>query len=122
MTPLVGTVANSSIKDQSPIAGMVTAMSTFGGMWTVSDPPPEVHRDLISAWELEPDPVTRWHFPIEQGVRVWEIHRPADWVRLVTTYRRPPAPTRRDEDLLVPHANTGRPRTLLAVERSAGRP
>ncbi len=59
---------------------------TFGGMWTVSDPPPEVHRDLTSAWELEPEPVTRWHLPIEQDVRVWEIHRPADWVRLVTAY------------------------------------
>ena len=59
---------------------------TFGGMWTVSDPPPEVHRDLLSAWELEPDPVTRWHLPIERDVNVFEIHRPTDWVRLVTTY------------------------------------
>ena len=59
---------------------------TFGGIWTVSDPPPEVHRDLLSAWELEPDPVTRWHLPIERPVKVFEIHRPGDWVCLVTTY------------------------------------
>ena len=60
---------------------------TFAGLWTVSDPPPQVHRQLISSWELEPDPVSRWHLPIDRDVRVWEIHRPADWVRLVTTYR-----------------------------------
>ena len=59
---------------------------TFAGMWTVSDPPPEVHRDLLSAWELEPDPVTRWHLPIERDVKVFEIHRPTDWVRLVAAY------------------------------------
>ena len=59
---------------------------TFGGLWTVSDPPPEVHCALISSWELEPDPVSRWWLPIERPVRVWEIHSPADWVRLVATY------------------------------------
>jgi hypothetical protein len=59
---------------------------TFGGLWTVSDPPPEVHRALISAWELEPDPVSRWSVPIERPVHLWEIHHPADWVRLVATY------------------------------------
>jgi len=59
---------------------------TFAGLWTVSDPPPEVHRDLISAWELDPEPVTRWHLPVQRDVRLWEIHRPADWVLLVSTY------------------------------------
>jgi hypothetical protein len=59
---------------------------TFGGLWTVSDPPPDTHRALISSWELEPDPASRWWLPIERPVRVWEIHGPADWVRLVSTY------------------------------------
>ena len=55
-------------------------------MWTVSDPPPEVHRDLIGAWELEPDPVSRWQLPIRRDARVFEMHRPVDWVRLVSAY------------------------------------
>jgi hypothetical protein len=49
-------------------------------------PATQVHLDLLSVWELEPDPVTRWHLAIERDVNVFEIHRPADWVRLVTTY------------------------------------
>jgi hypothetical protein len=59
---------------------------TWAGVWTVSNPPPHVHRDLIGAWELEPDPVSRWQLPIGLDARVFHIHRPADWVRLVTAY------------------------------------
>jgi hypothetical protein len=88
---------------------------TFAGMWTVSSPPPEVHPYLIASWELEPDPVTRWHLPIEQDVRVWEIHRPADWVRLVTTF---PAPGRVYDgwELPGPNQDRGQLAGLLAVD------
>jgi hypothetical protein len=92
---------------------------TFAGMWTVSDPPAEVHGDLISAWELEPDPVTRWHLPIQRDVRVWEIHRPADWVRLVSTY---PADGRVYSGWELPGLNQHRRdlRVLLAVDGQHG--
>jgi hypothetical protein len=56
---------------------------TWGGLWTVTGPPPEVHADLIGAWELDPDPVSRWRLPVSAHARVYEIHRPEDWVNLV---------------------------------------
>jgi hypothetical protein len=65
---------------------------TLAGMWTVSDPPPETHPELAGAWELEQGSVSRWQFPVRSGARVFQVDRPADWVRLVTT-----------------HAATGRP-------------
>ena len=92
---------------------------TFGGLWTVSDPPPEVHRALISSWELEPDPVSRWWLPIERDVRVWEIHSPDDWVRLVATY---PAPGRAYDGWELPGLNQHRRDVdvLLAVDGQHG--
>jgi len=92
---------------------------TFGGLWTVSDPPPEVHVALISSWELEPDPVSRWWLPIERDVRVWEIHRPDDWVRLVARY---PAPGRVYDSWELPGLNQHRRDVdvLLAVEGQHG--
>jgi len=60
---------------------------TWAGLWTVSDPPPEVHTELIGAWELDhAGPVSRWRLPARPDARVVEIHRPEDWVRLVTTH------------------------------------
>jgi hypothetical protein len=59
---------------------------TRSGLWTVSDPPLEVHDDLFSAWDFSRMPVTRWHLPIHAGVRLWNVDRPSDWVRLVETY------------------------------------
>lgn len=78
---------------------------TFGGLWTVSDPPPEVHLALISSWELEPAPVSRWWLPVERPVRVWEVHRPSDWVRLVASY---PAAGRRYGGWELPGVNQHR--------------
>lgn len=59
---------------------------TWDGLWTVTNPPSEAHDDLVSAWEMSDGPTSRWLLPVLDGVRVWEIDRPADWVRLVETY------------------------------------
>ncbi len=83
-SPDVGFFTRSRFQHFDEVYG--AGQFTWAGMWTVSDPPSAVHRDLIGAWELDPDPVSRWHLPIERPVRVFEIDRPADWVRLVTGY------------------------------------
>ena len=92
---------------------------TWAGMWTVSDPPSEVHGDLIGAWELEPDPVSRWQLPVRPGARVFEVHRPADWVRLVTTY---PATGRPHPEWELPGINQRRSTLdpLLAIDGQHG--
>jgi len=92
---------------------------TWGGMWTVSDPPAEVHGDLIGAWELEPDPASRWQLPVRPDARVIEVHRPADWVRLVTTY---PAIGRPHPEWELPGINQHRSAldALLAIEGQHG--
>lgn len=59
---------------------------TWAGLWTVSDPPPEVHEDLANAWELFPRPVSRWKLPVRSGGRIVEIHHPVDWVELVSAH------------------------------------
>jgi hypothetical protein len=61
------------------------------GLWTVTSPPEETHDDLIDVWELSIGAISRWHLPVRPGVRVWEIHRPHDWVRLVDAYPKPAA-------------------------------
>ncbi len=61
---------------------------TLAGLWTVTDPPLEVHEQLIAAWELERGPVGRWSVPVDAQARVFEIHRPADWARLVMEHPR----------------------------------
>lgn len=61
---------------------------TWAGLWTVSDPPEVAHAQLIDAWELHPGPVSRWCLPVLPEARVYEVHRPADWVRLVTEHPR----------------------------------
>jgi hypothetical protein len=59
---------------------------TWSGLWTVTDPPPEVHDALISAWDVCGRPTSRWLLPIRQDARVWNINGPEDWARLVETY------------------------------------
>jgi hypothetical protein len=87
---------------------------TWAGLWTVSDPPPEVHADLVSAWELDPDPVSRWHLPVRPGARVLEIHRPQDWTMLVATH---PATGRSHPEWELPGLNQhpGELRELTAI-------
>ncbi len=59
---------------------------TWAGLWTVTDPPPEVHDDLVSVWEIFPGPISRWRLPVSAGARAYEIHRPADWLALVKSH------------------------------------
>jgi hypothetical protein len=59
---------------------------TWAGLWTVTAPPPEVQVDLVGAWEMETEPVSRWRLPVRPGARVVEIHRPQDWATLVTDH------------------------------------
>lgn len=60
----------------------------YRGLWTTGAPPGEAHMAMIGAWELYPDRVSRWHLPVVDAPRVWEVHRPEDWVRLVETFGR----------------------------------
>ena len=59
---------------------------TWAGLWTVTDPPPEVHDDLVSVWEIFPGPISRWRLPVDAGARVYEVHRPHDWLALVAAH------------------------------------
>ncbi len=65
---------------------------TWAGLWTVTSPPPVTHAGLLDAWEVHPAPFTRWHVPALPAARVFEIHRPADWARLVTEHPHDAAP------------------------------
>ena len=61
---------------------------TFGGVWTVTDPPVPAHEPLASAWELDDHPLSRWAMPITPNARVFEIRGPDDWIALVERYPR----------------------------------
>lgn len=62
---------------------------TWAGLWTVTNPPMEIHDSLISAWEMDDLTVSRWQLPVPADARVFEIHQPADWVRLIEAYPHP---------------------------------
>jgi hypothetical protein len=90
---------------------------TFDGLWTVTDPPAEAHADLLMQWEMDHgSPATRWHLPVEPAARIYEIHRPDDWVRLVDTYPKQ-APGRSHSGWELPGPNQHQPdiARLLAV-------
>lgn len=59
---------------------------TWSGLWTVTDPPPDVHDALTSAWDFSGRPTSRWLLPVRPDARVWNINAPEDWSRLVETY------------------------------------
>lgn len=61
---------------------------TWAGLWTVSDPPAIAHSQLIDSWELYDGPITRWNLPVVPSARVFEIHRPDDWVHLIREHPR----------------------------------
>ena len=61
----------------------------WAGLWTATDPPPEAILEMVGAWEFEAGPITRWWMPVRPEARVFEIHRPQDWARLVTSHPRP---------------------------------
>ncbi len=62
------------------------------GLWTATDPPPEVIVEMVGSWEYETGPISRWWLPVRAEVRVFEIHRPADWARLVSAHLRHAGP------------------------------
>lgn len=66
---------------RAPCTPWVTA--TFDGMWTVTAPGPELCGPLLSAWEYDFKPITRWHLTVDSSARVLEINEPADWEALV---------------------------------------
>ena len=65
---------------------------TWAGLWTVTDPPPQVRDELAGVWELEVGPVRRWSLPAHERARVFEVHRADDWARLVIDHPRDGAP------------------------------
>lgn len=64
---------------------------SWGGLWTVTRPPDELHHDLIEFWELNPYPIGRWALPVRPGACIYEIHHVDDWARLVAAYSKRPA-------------------------------
>lgn len=60
----------------------------IAGLWTATDPPPEALTEMVGAWEYETGPIVRWWLPARREARVFEIHRPVDWARLVTGHPR----------------------------------
>ncbi|HZB41473.1 MAG TPA: hypothetical protein VE487_10930 [Ilumatobacter sp.] len=64
----------------------------IAGLWTATDPPAEALVEMVGAWEYETGPITRWWLPVRPEARVFEIHRPADWARLVTAHPRAAEP------------------------------
>jgi hypothetical protein len=82
---------------------------TWAGLWTVTDPPPEVHDDLVSVWEIFPGPISRWRLPVDPGARVYEVHRPHDWLALVTAH---------PMEAMRPHGGWELPGSNQSIEKS----
>ena len=80
--PLFGELDDVYGADEFPLAGL----------WTATDPPPDALAEMVGAWEYETGPITRWWLPVRPEAHVFEIHRPADWARLVTAHPRAAAP------------------------------
>lgn len=90
---------------------------TSAGLWTVTDPPAEAHEQLIAAWELERGPVSRWLLPVDETARIFEIHRPADWARLVTEHPREASPEPVGACWELPTADHSPPPPVVAPRR-----
>lgn len=97
---------------------------TTAGLWTATEPPAEALVDMVSAWELETGPVERWRMRARDDARVFEIHGPADWARLVTAHPRSarphpgwelPGPNQRPTDLATLLDGRGRAAARTAV-------
>lgn len=61
---------------------------TWNSLWTVTEPPPEVHDDLINVWEMFPGPISRWRVPILPTACIYEVHTAKGWAQLVGRYPR----------------------------------
>jgi hypothetical protein len=88
---------------------------TWDGLWTVTDPPPEIHDGLISAWEMVPGPITRWCLPVNPDARLWTIAQPSDWVRLVESYPKVATESHSGWELPGPNQHLTEVRILSAV-------
>jgi hypothetical protein len=82
--PKEGYFAQPRFRDYSMVYG--NGEFTWAGLWTVSDPPIEAHESLAWTWELFPGPASRWHLPVRQAARIFEIGSPSDWASLVGRY------------------------------------
>jgi hypothetical protein len=87
----------------------------WDGFWTVTEPPSEIHDDLISAWEMMPGPITRWRLPLRPDSRLWTINRPSDWVRLVESYPKVASQGHLGWELPGPNQHVAEIRGLCAV-------
>ena len=54
--------------------------------WTVTAPAPQLHETLVNAREMYFGRIHRWRFDVASTGRVFEIHCPDDWRRLVAAY------------------------------------
>jgi len=91
---------------------------TWDAVWTVSSPPSHIHDDLINVWEMFPGPISRWRVPIGPSARVYEVHAPSDWARLVTRY--PHLPDRAHSGWELPGPNQDRTATQEVEQKSSG--
>lgn len=74
-TPLGATV--------QPPVGWQTAPD--GSVFTATGEAPEVSAAQVAAWDCFGAPVTCWHTACSSP-RIFEVHSPADWEHLLTTY------------------------------------
>ena len=58
---------------------------TFGGLWTMTSPPPEIHEHFVESWDFIAEPI-RWAMPIDSEPRTLVINRPDDWAELVARF------------------------------------
>ena len=87
----------------------------WGGVWGASGPKTEAHQALATVWEIEPEPVTRWRLPVATPPRVWEIHRPEDWARLVEAHPSEPSRLHSGWELPGPNQHVGRLDAVFAI-------
>lgn len=92
---------------------------THEGLWTVTDPPPQVHDSLILTWDFCGRPTSRWFLPVRSDARVWNVNGPDDWARLVETY--PRAATRPHDGWELPGPNQHRSDTEMLRSITAQR-
>ena len=86
--------------------------------WTATAPPPELHETLVNAWEMYFGRIHRWGIEVSSSARVFEIHRPDDWRRLVATY--PHDVSRRHSGWELPGPNQHRSEVAAVASASAG--
>ena len=87
--------------------------------WTVTAPLSELHETLVDAWEMYFGRIHRWTFDVASSARVFEIHRPNDWKRLVAAY--PDDVSGRHSGWELPGRNQHRSEVSEVLSASAGK-